>query len=103
MVFGDAGAIPYFFNCQFIDINGLTEPILASAFNKPGRADFVSTYITRLEPDLVVLASHVEIGKDPTLSHGPLDTPEQYRFFLNRLSEQQYYYVGSIKSFMTSI
>jgi len=99
LVFGDAGAIPYYFDCQFIDINGLTEPLLARAFNKKDRANIVTSYITGLKPDLVVLASHSEISADPTLSHGPLNTPEQLRTLLSGLRNQDFFYVGSINSY----
>jgi hypothetical protein len=101
LMFGDAGAIPYFFNCKFLDINGLTEPFLARSFREgEKRRVKVSDYVQGNNVDLAVLAvegAGLNLQKDSQrLPHGPLSDPSEYRYFLERQKENGFVYVGTL-------
>lgn len=99
--FGDAGAIPYSFDCKFIDMNGLSEPYLArlvKANNSSLKTKLYIKYFEKYRPDIIVILTGDENHKDPTLPHGPLQHPDEYRTFLKNLSENGYIYGGTIKA-----
>jgi len=102
MLFGDAGAIPYYFDCRFIDINGLTEPFLAKLFReKKDRAVKVSDYTKNQKVDLAVLAvenSSMSPRKVDSqyLPHGPLADPKEYRIWLNEQKKEGFVYGGTV-------
>lgn len=102
VLFGDAGAIPYYFDCKFIDINGLTEPFLAKMFKeKKDRAIKVSDYTKGQSVDLAVLAvenssMHPKKKDSQFLPHGPLNDPKEYRYWLKRQKEDGFVYAGTV-------
>lgn len=100
--FGDAGAIPYTFDCKFIDLNGLSEPYLARLVanrNSTLKTELYIKYINHYKPDIIVILNGEENQKNPVLMHGPLQKPNEYRSFLKDLSENGYVYGGTIKAY----
>jgi hypothetical protein len=100
LMFGDAGSIPYFFDCKFFDINGLTEPYLARMFKAEKRHEKVSDYISSKKLDMAVLAVEnqwINLSKDSQrLPQGPLKTPQEYAHFLRKMKRDGFVYAGTI-------
>ncbi|WP_300691373.1 hypothetical protein [Chryseobacterium sp.] len=99
--FGDAGAIPYSFDCKFIDMNGLSEPYLARLVkirNSQLKTQLYINYFEKYKPDIIVILNGEENHKNPALLHGPLQRPDEYRSFLKNLSENGYLYGGTIQA-----
>lgn len=100
--FGDAGAIPYAFDCNFIDMNGLSEPYIAKLVrNKNSRlkTELYISYFEKYNPDIVVILCGDQKQRNPNLPHGPLQDAKEYRLFLKTLSENGYEYGGSINAY----
>lgn len=100
--FGDAGAIPYSFDCNFIDMNGLSEPYIAKLVrNKNSRlkTELYISYFEKYHPDIVVILCGEQNQRNPNLPHGPLQDAKEYRLFLKTLSENGYEYGGSIDAY----
>lgn len=77
VVFGDAGAIPYEFQCRFIDANGLTEPYVARLFQEKDpdvRAAKYARYILEQEPDIIVL-NFGDLERDLSVIRPNLQSP----------------------------
>ncbi|MFM8269631.1 MAG: hypothetical protein ACKN9V_05520, partial [Pseudomonadota bacterium] len=100
LMFGDAGSIPYFFNCKFIDINGLTEPYLAKLFRDPKKSEKVAQYISNQKLDMAVLAvenNWINLKKDSqSLPQGPLNKPREYAYLLRRMKADGFVYGGTL-------
>jgi hypothetical protein len=100
LMFGDAGSIPYFFDCKFIDINGLTEPYIAKMFSVKKREEKVADYISSKKLDMAVLAVEnqwINLSKDSQrLPQGPLKTPKEYAHLLRKMKKDGFAYAGTI-------
>lgn len=102
LMFGDAGSIPYAFDCKFVDINGLTEPYLAKMFRASDRRGKVTDYILRNKIDLAVIAveapwMNLSIDSQKT-PQGPLSKPNEYAYLLRKMKKEGFVYAGSIHS-----
>lgn len=102
LMFGDAGSIPYFFDCKFIDINGLTEPYLARMFRAQDREKKVIEYVKSQKVDMAVLAvesNWMNLTKDSQkLPQGPLSKANEYAALLRQMKADGFVYAGSIHS-----
>lgn len=100
LMFGDAGAIPYFFDCKFVDINGLTEPFLARMFKDKDRKLKVARYVSEQKVDIAVLAVEndwINLKRDSQrLPQGPLSKPEEYAFLLRQMKKDGFVYAGTV-------
>jgi len=100
LMFGDAGSIPYFFDCKFVDINGLTEPAIAKMFKGGQRKEKVTEYVSRQKLDMAVLAVEnkwLNLGKDSQrLPQGPLKSAGEYAHLLRQMRKDGFVYAGTI-------